>query len=59
MSMNVLLTFRAPIIFDERTPDDQLRGAAGMGRARIDLQIEENGIAYCFGWYARYFWPYS
>jgi len=26
-----------------------------MGRARIDLLIEENGIAYCFGWYARYF----
>ena len=55
MSMNVIPTFGAPSFFDERTPEDSLRGTAGVGRTRIDLLIEENGIAYCFGWYARYF----
>lgn len=28
-----------------------------MGCARIDLLIEEKGIKYYCGWYARHVWP--
>ncbi|MBA5872986.1 MAG: DUF4157 domain-containing protein [Nitrospira sp. CR1.2] len=53
-----------PIFFDEITPEDLPRDAAlryweleeaGMERARIDLMIEQNGIEYYLGWYARQF----
>ncbi|MBA5870627.1 MAG: DUF4157 domain-containing protein [Nitrospira sp. CR2.1] len=54
----------APIFFDEMTPEDLPRDAAlryweleeaGMERARIDLMIEQNGIEFYLGWYARQF----
>ena len=54
----------APIFFDEITPEDLPRDAAlryweleeaGMERARIDLMIEQNGIEFYLGWYARQF----
>ena len=54
----------APIFFDELTPENLPRDAAlryweleksGMERARIDLMIEQNGIEYYLGWYARQF----
>ena len=54
----------APIFFDESTPEDLPRDAAlryweleeaGMERARIDLMIEQNGIEFYLGWYARQF----
>lgn len=53
-----------PIFFDEITPEDLPRDAAlryweleeaGMERARIDLMIEQNGIEFYLGWYARQF----
>ncbi len=53
-----------PIFFDEMTPEDLPRNAAlryweleeaGMERARIDLMIEQNGIEFYLGWYARQF----
>lgn len=53
-----------PIFFEEMTPDDLPPDAAlkyseldkaGMERARIDLMIEQNGIEYYLGWYARQF----
>ncbi len=53
-----------PIFFDEITADDLPRNAAikywelekaGMERARIDLMIEQNGIEFYLGWYARQF----
>jgi len=53
-----------PIFFDEITPEDLPRDVArryweleeaGMERARIDLMIEQNGIEFYLGWYARQF----
>ncbi len=53
-----------PIFFDEIAPEDLPRDAAlryweleksGMERARIDLMIEQNGIEFYLGWYARQF----
>ncbi|ODT45673.1 MAG: hypothetical protein ABS70_02640 [Nitrospira sp. SCN 59-13] len=53
-----------PIFFDEITSENLPRDAAlryweldkaGMERARIDLMIEQNGIEYYLGWYARQF----
>ncbi len=53
-----------PIFFGEITPEDLPRDAAlryweleeaGVERARIDLMIEQNGIEYYLGWYARQF----
>lgn len=53
-----------PIFFDEITPEELPRDAAlryweleeaGMERARIDLMIEQNGIEFYLGWYARQF----
>lgn len=52
------------IFFDEIIPEDLPRDAAlryweleeaGMERARIDLMIEQNGIEFYLGWYARQF----
>ncbi|ULA61565.1 MAG: hypothetical protein LZF60_340105 [Nitrospira sp.] len=53
-----------PIFFEEITAADLPRDAAlrywelekaGMERARIDLMIEQNGIEFYLGWYARQF----
>lgn len=55
-----------PEFFNEIIPEDLPRDAirryreleeAGMERVRIDLMIEQMGIEYYLGWYARQFSP--